>query len=40
LADLETVENKMRSIEKKAKMDKKIMSIYEIYKKVKEYLES
>ena len=40
LADLETVENKMKSIEKKAKMDKKLMWVYEIYKKVQEHLES
>ena len=39
LADLETVENKMKSIEKKARMDKEAAKIYEIYKKVKEHLE-
>lgn len=40
LSDLETVENKMKSIEKKAKMDKKLMWVYEIYNKVKENLEN
>ena len=39
LADLSTVENKMKSIEKKAKMDKKTAKIYEIYNKVKNHLE-
>ena len=39
LADLETVDSKMKSIEKKAKMDKQIAKIYEIYKKVKDHLE-
>jgi len=40
LADLETVENKMKSIEKKARMDKEAAKIYEIYKKVKDHLEN
>ena len=40
LADLETVESKMKSIEKKARMDKQVAKTYEIYKKVKEHLEN
>jgi len=40
LVDLEKVENKMQSIEKKAKMDKKIMDIYKIYEKIKNHLEN
>ena len=40
LADLETVENKMKSIEKKARMDKKFMEVYNIYDKVKKHLEA
>lgn len=40
LADLETVESKMKSIEKKARMDKSAAKIYELYKKVKEHLEN
>ena len=40
LADLETVENKMKSTEKKARMDKKLMEVYKIYEKVKEHLEN
>jgi len=39
LADLETVDSKMKSIEKKARMDKQVAKIYEIYKKVKDHLE-
>jgi len=40
LADLESVENKMKSTEKKARMDKKLMEVYKIYEKVKEHLEN
>ena len=40
LADLETVETKMKSIEKKARMDKDVAKVYELYKKVKDHLEA
>ena len=40
LADLEKVESKMKSIEKKAKMDKKVMETFKTYEKVKNHLES
>ncbi len=40
LADLEKIETKMKSIEKKAKMDKKVMETFKIYEKVKEHLEN
>lgn len=40
LADLETLETKMKSIEKKSKMDKNLMQTYQIYEKLKNHLES
>lgn len=40
LADLETLESKMKSIEKKSKMDKKLAELYGIYQKLKDNLEA
>jgi hypothetical protein len=40
LADLETVSNKAKSIEKKAKTDKSLMDTYNAYIKVQNHLES
>ncbi len=40
LADLETLETKIKNIEKKAKMDKEIAKIYETYTKLKKHLET